>query len=85
VALIAEKHANSRLEIAGYTDDRGSDSHNLDLSKRRAITVAAGLRSGGISAERLTIEGFGKQNPRYPNTNDEARAHNRRVEIIILN
>jgi outer membrane protein OmpA-like peptidoglycan-associated protein len=84
VSLIAEKHPNSRLTVAGYTDDRGSDSHNLDLSKRRAMAVAARLQSDGISAERLTIEGFGKLNPRYPNTNDEARAHNRRVEIIFL-
>jgi outer membrane protein OmpA-like peptidoglycan-associated protein len=78
------QHPNTRLLVAGYTDNVGSDAHNLQLSTRRAQSVATWLGENGITKSLLSVKGFGKANPRYPNTNDEARAHNRRVEIVIL-
>jgi peptidoglycan-associated lipoprotein len=84
VTLLADKHPKSHLMVAGYTDNRGSGDYNLQLSKRRAAAVSAALAAAGISADRLSIEGYGKKDPRYPNTNDEARSHNRRVEVVIL-
>ncbi len=84
VALLADKHPHSHLLVAGYTDDTGTDAHNLQLSQRRAQSVAAWLGQHKVAAARLKTEGFGKKNPRYPNTNEEARSHNRRVEIVIL-
>jgi outer membrane protein OmpA-like peptidoglycan-associated protein len=83
VAFLGQMHPNSHLLIAGYTDDTGSDALNLPLSQKRAETVAAALTAKGIAAARLQTKGFGKSNPRYPNTNDDARAHNRRVEIVV--
>jgi outer membrane protein OmpA-like peptidoglycan-associated protein len=85
ITLLADKHPTSHLLVAGYTDNRGSDAHNLQLSKRRAKAVSAALGSAGINADRLSVEGYGKKNARYPNTNDEARSHNRRVEVVVLN
>lgn len=84
VTLLADKHPTSHLLVAGYTDNRGSDAHNLQLSRRRAKAVSMALASAGINADRLSVEGYGKKNARYPNTNDEARAHNRRVEVVVL-
>jgi outer membrane protein OmpA-like peptidoglycan-associated protein len=81
---IEEQHPNTHLLVAGYTDSLGTDAHNLQLSTRRAQSVAGWLASHGIPQSRLTVKGFGKSNPRYPNINDDARAHNRRVEIVIL-
>jgi outer membrane protein OmpA-like peptidoglycan-associated protein len=83
VRLIAEKHPKSRLTVAGYTDDVGGDAYNLELSRRRAASVAKALQAKGVADARLKTAGHGKADPRYPNTNDDARAHNRRVEIVI--
>ena len=77
-------HPNARLLIAGYTDDIGTVSHNLQLSRRRAWSVARWLQTHGIAKPLLEIKGFGKKNPRYPNINEEARSRNRRVEIVVL-
>jgi outer membrane protein OmpA-like peptidoglycan-associated protein len=79
------QHPHSKLRVAGFTDDIGTDAHNLRLSQQRAQTVAKWMTSHGFAADRLSVEGFGKQHPRYPNTNEEARSRNRRVEIEILN
>jgi outer membrane protein OmpA-like peptidoglycan-associated protein len=83
VAWLRDKHPASHLLVAGYTDDTGGDAHNLALSQRRAASVAVALKARGVAPARLATKGFGKANPRYPNTNDDARAHNRRVEIVI--
>jgi outer membrane protein OmpA-like peptidoglycan-associated protein len=84
VAQLNRTHPRGKLLIAGYTDDTGSVAHNLDLSSRRAQSVYAWLSANGIAKSRLSTKGYGEANPRYPNTNDEARAGNRRVEIVVL-
>ena len=83
IVWLKDKHPASHLLIAGYTDDTGGDAHNLALSKQRAASVALALKAKGVAPSRLATKGFGKANPRYPNTNDDARAHNRRVEVVI--
>ena len=83
VAFLGQMHPHSHLLVAGYTDDTGRDALNLTLSQKRAETVAATLKAQGIVPARLETKGFGKANPRYPNVNDDARAHNRRVEIVV--
>jgi len=77
-------HPKSHVLIAGYTDSSGTAAHNLRLSQQRAQSVATWLGNHGTSKSLLTVRGFGKENPRYPNSNEEARARNRRVEIVIL-
>jgi OOP family OmpA-OmpF porin len=72
------------IEIAGHTDDVGSDVNNLELSKKRASAVQAYLVKNGITAIRLTSKGFGEAKPQLPNTNAENRQVNRRVEFTIL-
>jgi outer membrane protein OmpA-like peptidoglycan-associated protein len=70
-----------RLEIGGHTDSQASDSHNLDLSKRRAQSVVKWLSDKGVAANRLQAEGFGETRPVADNETPAGRALNRRVEI----
>jgi outer membrane protein OmpA-like peptidoglycan-associated protein len=70
-----------RIALAGHTDSQASDSHNLDLSKRRAQTVVKWLTDKGIEADRLEAEGFGETQPVADNDSAAGRALNRRVEI----
>jgi outer membrane protein OmpA-like peptidoglycan-associated protein len=73
-----------RLEISGHTDDVGDDRKNLDLSQKRANSVRDFLLQAGIAAGRLETKGFGETRPVVPNTSDEARRQNRRIEAKIL-
>jgi outer membrane protein OmpA-like peptidoglycan-associated protein len=68
-------------EISGHTDDRGAKDYNEKLSGQRADAVKAWLVSHGIDAARMTTHGYGMTKPLVPNTNDENRAKNRRVEL----
>jgi outer membrane protein OmpA-like peptidoglycan-associated protein len=70
-----------RLVVAGHTDAEGTDSHNQDLSLRRARAVVAWLTARGVSAARLEPAGFGESQPVADNRTPEGRALNRRVEI----
>jgi outer membrane protein OmpA-like peptidoglycan-associated protein len=71
------------LTVEGYTDSRGSDSLNLDLSQRRADAVRDYIVQRGYGADLIKSRGFGKGSPVADNASSEGRANNRRVEIII--
>jgi outer membrane protein OmpA-like peptidoglycan-associated protein len=70
-----------RVEVAGYTDNRGGATANLRLSQSRAETVRAYLIAHGVPAYQLTSRGFGAANPIAPNATAVGRARNRRVEL----
>lgn len=69
--------------VEGHTDSRGSESHNLDLSQRRADAVRSYLVQRGYESDRIQAHGIGKGRPIADNATAEGRANNRRVEIII--
>ncbi len=72
------------VEIQGHTDERGSDSYNLDLSDRRAAAVRKYLIDKGIDPGRLQSQGYGESQPVDRRHNEEAWAKNRRSEFLIL-
>ena len=72
-------HAHSVLNINGHADERGTSSHNADLSARRAQHVALLLTSLGVPAAQLNVASFGASRPvGDPHRWDE----NRRVELV---
>jgi outer membrane protein OmpA-like peptidoglycan-associated protein len=81
---IMKNHSSMEVEIAGYTDNVGSDTYNKDLSQRRANSVKDYMVKHGIDAKRIQARGYGEQNPILPNDTDEGRAANRRVEFVVL-
>jgi OmpA-OmpF porin, OOP family len=70
-----------RLEVAGYTDDTGSQAVNERLSQARAESVRAFLVSAGVPADQLTARGYGPADPIASNDTPAGRALNRRVEL----
>jgi len=74
-----------RVEVAGYTDIRGSAATNLRLSQARAAAVRTYLVSRGVPARQLTSRGFGAGNPIASNATAAGRARNRRVELHRMN
>ena len=73
-----------KVEVQGHTDDRGSRGMNMVLSKARAAAVMRALFKRGIERKRLTSNGYGPDKPIAPNTTDDGRQQNRRVQFNIL-
>jgi outer membrane protein OmpA-like peptidoglycan-associated protein len=73
----------ARVRVEGYTDDRGSDEHNMDLSHRRAERVRGWLIAHGRGEDTVTGQAFGEKHPRVPNDSDAHRKANRRVELVV--
>jgi outer membrane protein OmpA-like peptidoglycan-associated protein len=74
---------DSKLLLVGHTDAQGTDSYNLDLSRRRATAVASYLESRGVSSARVETAGRGETEPIAPNDSDTGRQENRRVEVAV--
>lgn len=83
IASNLSTYPGSTVQVVGHTDDTGSDGYNLDLSERRANSVAWVLESAGVDRARLQPLGRGETQPVAANVTEEGKALNRRVEIII--
>ena len=84
--LVALLKANPGLpiEISGHTDDVGKDADNLLLSQKRAKSVVDYLAQKGVNILKIKAEGYGKTRPYLPNSSDENRKLNRRIEVKFL-
>jgi len=71
------------LEIGGHTDDVGSASYNMELSKKRAKSVYEALILNGVNSRQLTYRGYGNAMPLVIGDNELARIKNRRTELKI--
>ncbi|MCX7304546.1 MAG: OmpA family protein [Hyphomicrobiales bacterium] len=81
VAKVLIRYRQTVVDVYGFTDSTGSEQHNLDLSQRRAMSVANYLSAQGVDSRRFAVTGFGKARPIASNATAEGRAQNRRVEI----
>jgi len=84
VVTLLKENPKLKLEVQGHTDDQGSEDYNLKLSQNRAKTVVSYLGLFGIDITRLTPKGFGESKPVMPNTTEEGKTKNRRVELVKL-
>lgn len=82
IATTLKRDSVLKLSIEGHTDDTGSAEQNQVLSLERAQSVVRELVHQGIASTRLKAAGFGAKRPLTPNTDEESRARNRRVELI---
>lgn len=76
--------------IEGHTDDVGDEVHNLELSKARAEAVKKELVTMGVDESRISTVGYGEERPKSgtkanPDTSEEGRLLNRRVEVKLTN
>ncbi|MRG46726.1 OmpA family protein [Chitinophaga sp. SYP-B3965] len=72
-----------QLQLLGHTDNVGTDEYNIDLSRKRAMSVAAYLKKKGLGEVIRHVAGMGEAYPVTENDTPEGRKKNRRVEIII--
>lgn len=72
------------IEVGGHTNNQPTDDFADFLSTARAKAVADYLVEKGIDVNRVTYKGYGKKMPIVPNTSEQGRRTNQRVEIKIL-
>ncbi len=80
--------ANRRFRVEGHTDDTpvSGDVYpsNWELSAARALNVLHYLSDFGVDERQFSIAGYADTRPLYSNETREGQAHNRRVDVIIL-
>jgi len=81
---LLKKVADSKIQIAGHCDERGSDEYNLALGDRRAKSVAKYLTTLGVKADRISTISYGKEKPAVQGSNEAAWSKNRRAEFVIV-
>lgn len=79
VARVLNDYPQTRIQVAGHTDSRGSESYNMQLSQKRADAVKNALVQRGVNPQRIQTIGYGESMPI-----SSSDAANRRVEIIII-
>ncbi|MEE1541383.1 MAG: OmpA family protein, partial [Paludibacteraceae bacterium] len=79
------KNPDKKFLISGFTDERGTEEYNLELSKRRAKRVYNVLCKRGVNPKRLMFVGLGTQGLVIKNAKNESEHQkNRRVEIRLV-
>jgi outer membrane protein OmpA-like peptidoglycan-associated protein len=85
IAQVLKDNPTVKIKVVGHTDSDGDDKSNLDLSKRRALSVKNSLvKDFGIDAARIETDGKGESEPIAKNDAGVNKAKNRRVEFIKL-
>ncbi|HVN44626.1 MAG TPA: OmpA family protein [Steroidobacteraceae bacterium] len=81
LGALAASLPQAQLSVAGFTDPRGSEEYNQELSLRRAQNVAAVLESAGVPAARIRIEAHGKSAAASADGDLDSYALERRVTV----
>lgn len=89
LSTVLTQQANITIVVEGHTDDVPYSSNggvikdNWDLSVLRATTVVRELQKSGVDVKILSASGKGPYSPKVNGETSEARAKNRRTEIIV--
>lgn len=84
VLKVMNDYPDTKWKIEGHTDNTGRYEKNLELSKKRALSVYNYFISNGISESRLFASGYSSDYPIADNNTETGRALNRRVAIVLI-
>ena len=84
VAEYLKANPSVKIELAGHTDNTGSDAVNNPLSEKRAQVAADYLTGKGVNPDQIYVKGYGSRKPIADNNTPEGRQQNRRTELNVL-
>ncbi len=84
LARVLQQYPGLRLRITGYTDNRGKETEQIELSQQRAESVKTYLGGKGVDPERMVTQGRGAERPRASNATAKGRQQNNRIEFEFL-
>ncbi|MBR5355273.1 MAG: OmpA family protein [Alphaproteobacteria bacterium] len=82
-ALYLKNHEDTKIQIAGNCDERGSTEYNLALGARRANAAKAVLVNDGIAASRISTISYGKERPLVKGTGEDVWKYNRNATTTV--
>ena len=83
-AKVLNANPGKKLLLTGYTDDKGPEEMNLQLSRDRANDVKARIRKSGVKSEQIEVKAKGESEPKADNSTLSGRKANRRVTVVVL-
>ncbi|WP_455380103.1 OmpA family protein [Acidihalobacter prosperus] len=84
VAKVLVHYQKTVVNVAGFTDNTGTQAYNQKLSVKRARSVAQYLIAQGVQNARVRVAGYGESHPIASNATARGRAMNRRVTITLV-
>ncbi len=85
VSQLKQNPNGAYIEVAGYTDNRGSKDYNQKLGLERAESVRRYIyEKYQIPLHKINVISYGAEDPVAPNNTRDGRAKNRRVVVRVL-
>jgi peptidoglycan-associated lipoprotein len=72
----------SRMNLEGNADERGTREYNLGLGERRGNAVSAAIQGNGGSGDQVAVISYGEERPTCADSTEACWQRNRRVEIV---
>ena len=82
-SLYMKNHEDTKIQIAGNCDERGSTEYNLALGARRANAAKKVLVNDGIDARRISTISYGKERPLVRGTGEDVWKYNRNATTTV--
>ncbi|MDR1337426.1 MAG: OmpA family protein [Rickettsiales bacterium] len=82
-SLYMKNHKDTKIQIAGNCDERGSTEYNLALGARRASAAKAVLVKDGVESKRVSTISYGKERPSVKGTGEKVWAANRNATTSV--
>ncbi|GJL78864.1 MAG: hypothetical protein NPINA01_18530 [Nitrospinaceae bacterium] len=82
-AAYLKSHLNSKIEIQGHCDERGSNRYNISLGERRAQSTKSYIVSLGIDKSRIRTVSYGEEKPFCLESNEQCWFQNRRAHFLV--
>lgn len=80
---LLNRYDSLQAEVAGFTDSRGNDKFNVEISQKQAKYVMQQLTLQGVAPERVRSVGYGEAHPVADNAHADGRQMNRRLELTL--
>jgi peptidoglycan-associated lipoprotein len=82
-SLYMKNHPDTKIQIAGNCDERGSTEYNLALGAHRAAAAKSVIVKDGISSKRISTISYGKERPSVMGTGEEVWSQNRNAATSV--
>ena len=82
-ATYLKSNPESRIEIQGHCDERGTNNYNIALGQRRAHSTKSYLSAQGIDVNRIHIVTYGEEKPFCFDSNENCWWQNRRAHFLV--
>jgi len=79
-----KKNPNTKTQVEGHCDNRGTIEYNIALGEKRATAAKKYLNAIGVKGNRVSTISYGKERPLDTADNEAAWAKNRRDNFVIV-